>query len=735
MATNPKPVIEFKDASPNHDEPALPQEGKTETPDFSPRFYGITLLLVTLVLSGFLLVQRFTAMDMNRDLQTWQEKLNLVAESRNAEVEQWVGGNFKELRTLAGNPSLQLYMTELQMGEGAKPASKTAGSEPPPQQSYLRNLLVFTADRAGFVQAGTAADKIAANTKKESKSGLAILNKEHEIVVSTLMLDATKDALVAASKTVRAGQEKLLDLQKDNDGTVYIGFTVPVYSIQGEHTPEAQIGTIIGVKEVDENLFGLLKHPGITEKTLEAILVRGDDSGLDYLSPLQDGTSALTKNVHDDSAKDSSEAKLVESIGEFTSDRKDYRNKAVLATSRSVSGTPWTLIVKVDKDEAFAGSNQRRAGIVMIFSLIIVVIASVIYSIWRYMQSHRSMMMSRHFRKLASHAMAQEKLLRLVTDHQPEAIYIVDRNHFCRFANRQAAEEAKMSVDAMAGKALSDVRGTARAEQIEKLCNTAMVENQVEYDLQRFEEENKERVIRSAYVPLAQIPISGLPERTPGVLVVEQNITEIVHEREERLHTQTQLVKTLLNLVDKRDHFSANHSILVSELSRSVAMTMELDNVTIETAGIAGSLMNIGKIVVPTELLTKNARLTEAEKRVVHDSMNMAPDLVADIHFEGPVAETLRQWQEKWDGSGPRQYAGEKILISARIISVSNAYIGMISPRSWRNALAVEAANKFLLDHCDTHFDRRVVIALIHYTETQVGRKWLKSVLESKKVA
>ena len=689
-----------------------------------------------LVITGVLLVQRFTTMDMNRDLQTWQEKLNLVAESRNAEVEQWVGGNFKELRTLAGNPSLQLYMTELQMNDTAKAGKGASEGEPPAQQSYLRNLLVFSADRAGFTQSGGAADKIAANIKKESKSGLAILNKNHQIVVSTLMLDATKDALVAASKNVRGGQEKLLDLQKDNDGTVYIGFAVPVYSIQGEHTPDAQIGSIIGVKVVDENLFGLLKHPGITEKTLESILVReDDDGGVDYLSPLQDGTSALTKNVHDEAAKNSTEAKLMQGVGEFVSDRRDYRNKTVLATSRAVSGTPWTLVVKVDKDEAVADSSQRRAGIVMIFSLIIAVIALIIFSIWRYMHSHRSMMMSRHFRLMASHAMAQEKLLRLVSDHQPESIYIVDRNQVCRFANRQAADEAKMSVDAMLGKSLSDVRGSARAEQIDKLCNTALVESQVEYDLQRYVEESKERVIRSAYVPLEQIPISALPEGSAGVLVVEQDITEIVHEREERLHTQAQLVKTLLNLVDKRDPFSANHSVLVSELAESVSTTMELDNVTMETAQIAGSLMNIGKIVVPTELLTKNSRLNETEKRTIHDSMNMASDLIADIHFEGPVAETLRQWQEKWDGSGPRHYEGENILISARIISVANAYIGMISPRSWRNALSVEAANKLLLEQCDSHFDRRVVIALIHYTETQAGRKWLKQVLDSKRVA
>ena len=53
--------------------------------------------------------------------------------------------NFRELRTLAGNPSLQLYLAELQMAqEEQRNAKAGAGAAELPQQGYLRNLLVFT---------------------------------------------------------------------------------------------------------------------------------------------------------------------------------------------------------------------------------------------------------------------------------------------------------------------------------------------------------------------------------------------------------------------------------------------------------------------------------------------------------------------------------------------------------------------------------------------------------------
>ena len=69
---------------------------------------------------------------------------------------------------------------------------------------------------------------------------------------------------------------------------------------------------------------------------------------------------------------------------------------------------------------------------------------------------------------------------------------------------------------------------------------------------------------------------------------------------------------------------------------------------------------------------------------------------------------------------------GDAILLPARIIAVANAFIGMISPRSWRNALTIEAANKFLLDQSGSYFDRRVVVALINYMDNRGGRAWMQ---------
>ena len=698
---------------------------------YTPWMYGIVVLVFAIIIGGLLLVSRFNANDYARDVQAWKEKLNLISESRKVDISHFVSENFTELRTLADNPSLRLYLTELEMVPHTQ--NKAADGEPA-QKSYLRNLLVFTAQRSGFMGA-SGTDAIPANVATESKSGLVVLGNDNQLVVGTPMIDSAMTNIFENAKKKIAATEGLIDLQKDSDGTLYMGFSVPIYSIQGEHNADGQIGKIVAIKIIDENLFGLLKQPGATEKTLEMMLVRAvseDKDKMEYLSPLEDGSAPLSKQF-EISEKNSAEAYINDGKDNFSSELKDYRGEPVLAMSRDIDGTNWKLIVKIDKAEAFVESGAHRAALMTSFTLIIAVIVLIIITMWWYSYSRHALMASSYFKKVATKSQAQENLLRLVTDYQPEAIYIVDANQTYWFANHKVAEESKMSPNSIIGKTIADVQGAASAQRIKEQCNNVIGSGQPIYSIHHNDSGSEEIIIRSGYIPLKEIPVSILPPKTAGVLIVEQDISEVYHERERRLSTQKQLVQTLLSLVDKRDPFAANHSLLVSQIAYEVAVEMGLDKITIEATKTAASLMNIGKIVVPTELLTKTGQLNEEEKTIIRTSMDAAADLLEKVSFDGPVAETLKQWQEKWNGTGLIGLKEEKILISARIIAVANAFVGMISPRSWRNAMAIEAANKFLLDNAGTYFDQRVVVALIHYVDNQSGREWIARILKGQK--
>jgi HD-GYP domain-containing protein (c-di-GMP phosphodiesterase class II) len=275
----------------------------------------------------------------------------------------------------------------------------------------------------------------------------------------------------------------------------------------------------------------------------------------------------------------------------------------------------------------------------------------------------------------------------------------------------------------MIGKTVASVLGPAVAERGRALDRMARENGSQVTDLARFGEGETLRIVQSTHVP---VPASG--DMPAGVLNVEQDITAAIVEREKRERTQRQLVATLVRLVDRRDPFAADHSARVAEAARAIAEEMSLDPVMVETVETAGKLMNLGKILVPSEVLTSPDALSDEDLKRVHESLGSVAELIEGVDFDGPVVETLRQLRERWDGTGePRRLAGESILITARIVAVANAFVAMVSDRSFRAGLEFDAAAERLLAECGHAFDRRVVAALINRLDNRGGRvQWAR---------
>ena len=219
-------------------------------------------------------------------------------------------------------------------------------------------------------------------------------------------------------------------------------------------------------------------------------------------------------------------------------------------------------------------------------------------------------------------------------------------------------------------------------------------------------------IAKSADARATQITLQG-----------EQEIANTTRERGKRLHTLQQLIATLISLVDRRDPNAAQHSNAAALLAANVARELGLDAATVETAETAARLLNLGKMDVPAELLTRRAGLNMEEKNTIRSSLAQTADLVEGIEFEGPVAETLRQAQEYVDGSGPLGLKGEEILISARIVAAANAAIGMCSPRAYRSPMTLQQAIGILNQNSGMQFDSKVVGALLYYLENRGGKE------------
>lgn len=271
------------------------------------------------------------------------------------------------------------------------------------------------------------------------------------------------------------------------------------------------------------------------------------------------------------------------------------------------------------------------------------------------------------------------------------------------------------------GKRIDQVLGPEAARRLTEVNAPIQANGGHRSSIHRVRAGDVERLLR-----VDQFGLPAEPDLGRGLLVIERDITPEVAEAERRERTLSALIRTLIGVIDRRDPFAHTHSTKVAAVARAIAEEMELDETDRATAEMAATLLNLGKIFVPPELLAKRGPLTSADVDEVRLSLQASADLLAAVEFDGPVVATIRQAFEHWDGSGhPEGLADEDILVTARIVAAANAFVGMVSPRAHRPAMSVDQAVEMLLNAAGRIYDRRVVVALINHLDNHGGRgRW-----------
>jgi HD-GYP domain-containing protein (c-di-GMP phosphodiesterase class II) len=123
---------------------------------------------------------------------------------------------------------------------------------------------------------------------------------------------------------------------------------------------------------------------------------------------------------------------------------------------------------------------------------------------------------------------------------------------------------------------------------------------------------------------------------------------------------------------------------------------------------------DVGKISVPTEILSKPGKLNDPEFSLIKQHPDMGYEILKEIDFPWPIAQTIRQHHERLDGSGyPSGLSGDVILMEARILSVADVIEAMASHRPYRPGLGIENALAEIESERGTKFDSDVVDAAL----------------------
>jgi len=191
-----------------------------------------------------------------------------------------------------------------------------------------------------------------------------------------------------------------------------------------------------------------------------------------------------------------------------------------------------------------------------------------------------------------------------------------------------------------------------------------------------------------------------LAEQVSARLEMLSQEERLTLERHHRETSQDQLSKALLAIVNAlfvtlelRDSYSANHGDRVAKIACAVAREMGWPNHQIEGMRLAAMLHDIGKIFVPAEILNKPGPLNGPEWMLMKEHPQRGYDILREIPFVWPIAETVRQHHERLDGSGyPMGLRGDAILPEAKLLAIADVVDAISFNRSYRPALGIDAA-------------------------------------------
>ena len=175
-----------------------------------------------------------------------------------------------------------------------------------------------------------------------------------------------------------------------------------------------------------------------------------------------------------------------------------------------------------------------------------------------------------------------------------------------------------------------------------------------------------------------------------------------------------QIIQAMARISETRDMYTAGHQQRVAQLAVAIARQMELTDDEVKSVEVAGLLHDIGKIAVPSEILTKPTRLSIHELGIIREHSTTGYDILKAIDFPWPIAEIVYQHHERIDGKGyPRGLKGVEILLQAKIIAVADVVEAMSSHRPYRASLGIVKAIIEINFNRGTLYDEEVVAACV----------------------
>lgn len=179
-----------------------------------------------------------------------------------------------------------------------------------------------------------------------------------------------------------------------------------------------------------------------------------------------------------------------------------------------------------------------------------------------------------------------------------------------------------------------------------------------------------------------------------------------------------ELLTSIIKIMEMYDLYTKGHSENVAELAAAVAKEMKLSKQTIRDTYWAGLVHDIGKLLIPIDIINKKGKLTDKEYELIKKHPVWGNKALSSSENLKPIAKYILHHHERWDGRGyPDALKENEIPLISQILGVADAWDAMLSNRAYRKALSYKTALAKIKNNSGSQFSPLVADTLIKIIE------------------
>jgi len=230
-----------------------------------------------------------------------------------------------------------------------------------------------------------------------------------------------------------------------------------------------------------------------------------------------------------------------------------------------------------------------------------------------------------------------------------------------------------------------------------------------------------------------RVSISGagviLDGKKTGGFGIYRDMTDYRKAQDRLQESFIDMVKTIVRSMGSLDPYTSGHQRRVARLADLVGRELGMDDDRLQGLYIGALLHDIGKLSVPSTILTKPGSLTKQEWNIIRAHPRRGYDILKEATLPWPVEEMALRHHERLDGSGyPDGIKGPELSLEVRILGVCDVVEAMSSDRPYRAARPAQEVIQEIRTGSGQRYDPQVVEAALKVVEGGAFLLWASGV-------